>query len=147
MKLNAGICLLGLFLLPAPAGSNAAPELPLVVSTIQLIATPEQFDGKLVSVIGFIHIGREQDLLFVGEQDFNHAIDENALWFRLNEGMGQAWQKLNRNYVHIVGMFSAKHEGPITCPNGGFPEIRRYAIWSLQSNPIGKALDQPIPKN
>jgi hypothetical protein len=129
-----------------PLGSGATLDAPIRVSIIQLIATPEKFDGKLVSIIGFIHIGREQDLLYLGEEDFNYGVAENALWFHLSEEMGKDWQKLNRNYVGIVGIFSARHEGPYGCPNGGIAQIKKYAIWSLQNNPIGKTLDQPKPQ-
>lgn len=55
-------------LVPISLGWGSSAEPPVDVSIINLIATPEKFDGKLVSVIGFIHIGREQDLLFLGKQ-------------------------------------------------------------------------------
>jgi hypothetical protein len=126
---------------------NAQSEPPINVSIVQLIANPEKYDGKLVSLVGFIHIGREQDLIFLGEEDFNHAVFANALWFHLSEDIGKNWQKLNRNYVGVVGVFSARHEGPYSCPNGGLTTIKRVQVWSTTENPTGKALDAPKPDN
>ncbi len=127
----------------SPYGSGASSETPIDVSIIQLIATPEMFEGKFVSVIGFIHIGQEQDLLFLEEQDFNQAAYQNALWFHLSEEMGRDWQKLNRNFVGVVGVFTARHEGPYGCPNGGFLSVQRYQVDSTPGNPAGKTLDKP----
>jgi len=127
--------------------SIAAPEPPTDVSIIQLIATPEKFDGALVSLIGFMQIGREQDLVYLGEQDFNHGLIENALWFRLSEEIGKDSQKLNKNYVRIVGVFSARHEGPYGCPNGGLTTVKRFQIWSTPENPVGRIKDYPKPRN
>jgi hypothetical protein len=126
-------------------GRNSEPEPPTVVSIVQLIATPERFDGTLVSLIGFIHIGREQDLVYLGEQDFNHGLIENALWFHLSEEMGKDWRKVNRNYVRIVAVFSARHEGPYGCPNGGLTSIKSFQIWSTPASPIGRFMDNPKP--
>jgi hypothetical protein len=132
-----------IFSILVPCGYGASPDAPMHASIIQLIASPEKYDGKLVSVTGFIHIGREQDLLFLGQEDFIHALDENALWFHLSEEMGKDWEKLNGNYVSLIGIFSSKQEGPYGCPNGGIAVVKRFAVWSTPSNPIGKALDQP----
>jgi hypothetical protein len=147
MPILRSLSLFAVLVLPVSVGSSVAPESPTDVSIVQLIANPDKFDGKLVSLIGFIHIGREQDLIFLGQEDFNHALAQNALWFHLSEQMGKDWQKLNRNYVSVVGVFSARHEGPYGCPNGGVSSIKRYAVWSTPENPTGKALDQPKPKN
>jgi len=126
--------------------SAAISEVPTDVSIIQLIATPERFDGKLVSLIGFVHIGREQDLIYLAQDDFNHGIFQNALWFHLSEDMGKDSRNLTGNYVSVVGIFSARHEGPYGCPNGGIPTIKRYRVWSSPQNPTGRALDQPRPQ-
>jgi len=134
-------------MLSLAGATHPQTQSPAHVSVIQLIANPERYEGKLVSVTGFIHIGREQDLFYLGEADFNHSIVENALWFHLSEQMGKDWQELNRKYVGIVGIFSARHEGPYGCPNGGFPDIKRVQVWSTLENPTGKALDGSKPQN
>ncbi|HXN73877.1 MAG TPA: hypothetical protein VN861_15130 [Candidatus Acidoferrales bacterium] len=144
MRIIRRFVLLAAFV-PISLGWGSSAEPPVDVSIINLIATPEKFDGKLVSVIGFIHIGREQDLLFLGEADFNHGLYQNAVWFHLSEQMGAEREKLNKNYVGIVGVFSIRHEGPSGCPNGGFSSIKRYRVWSTPKNPVGQALDQPGP--
>jgi len=115
MKTFAALLILTLF--STSSGYNATPDGPTVVSLIQLIATPEKFDGKLVSVEGFLHIGREAQLLYLGQEDYKHGLDGDALWFHLDENMAKDASKLNRNYVGIVGVFNAMHRGPYGCPN------------------------------
>jgi hypothetical protein len=41
-----------LFALPRPTASTP-PQLPNAVSMVQLVATPEKFDGAVVLVVGF----------------------------------------------------------------------------------------------
>ena len=44
-------------------GPIKTPEQPEYASMLQLVVTPERFDGKLVSVIGFLYLGKEADEL------------------------------------------------------------------------------------
>lgn len=46
------------------------------VSVIQLISTPELFNGKDVRVIGFLHLEFEGDAVYVHRDDFDHAIEK-----------------------------------------------------------------------
>jgi hypothetical protein len=78
-----------------PAISPADPQYPMHISIVQLIATPERFDGQLVSVTGFLHVDRESALLFLTQSDREHAIAENAISFHLNEQMGKDIKTLN----------------------------------------------------
>jgi hypothetical protein len=122
-----------LTLIPTRAGVEDAH--PIQASLIQLIATPERFDGKLISTSGFISIERESTLLYLDEQSFTHALTDNAIWFYLDEQTGRDRQKLNRNYVVLVGVFRNQRKGPGTNPNGGVDPIRRCAVWSLANPP------------
>jgi hypothetical protein len=133
------IVLLALIL--KPFGISAEVDNAAHLSIIQLIATPEKFDGKLVAVVGFLHIGRESDLLFLSEEDYKHSLPENALWFHLSEAMGKDRDKLNRNYVVLVGIFRASRPGGYPCPNGGIEVVKRYSLWSSPSNPVGELFD------
>jgi hypothetical protein len=53
---------------------------PLRVSAMQLIANSEEFGGKFVSVIGFLSLSWEGDLLYSHKEDYDHVIQANALW-------------------------------------------------------------------
>ena len=126
-----------------PAISPADLRYPIHLSIVQLIATPERFDGKLVSVTGFLHVDRESALLFLAQSDRDHAIAEDAISFHLNEQMGKDIKNLNENYVSLIGIFRAIRLGAYPCPNGTIDPVERYQVWSLLTNPAGRLLDEP----
>ena len=60
--------------------SAKAGDMPQDVSIIQLIATPEKFDGKFVSLIGFLCIAFEGDSIYLHREDLEKGIPRNGLW-------------------------------------------------------------------
>ena len=62
-----------------------AGEMPQDVSILQLLATPEKFDGKLVRVIGFLCLAFEGDAVYLHREDFDHGLTQNALWVDVPE--------------------------------------------------------------
>jgi hypothetical protein len=50
------------------------------VSLIHLIANPEAFDGKPVSVMGFFRYEFEGTALYVHREDYEHALSKNGIW-------------------------------------------------------------------
>ena len=130
-----------LFVVPSDAGGG--PPYPVQASMIQLIATPERFDGKLVSTSGFLSIEREAALLFLDKESCDHLLSDNAIWFFLNEELGKNREKLNRNYVILVGVFRNQKKGSGTNPNGGLDPVQRFAVVSLGSS-ANKASAAPV---
>ena len=63
----------------------AAGDMPQDVSIVQLLATPEKFDGKLVRVIGFLCLAFEGDAVYLHREDFDHSLTQNALWVDVPE--------------------------------------------------------------
>jgi len=55
------------------------------VSLINLIATPEQYDGKLVRVIGVGEVKFESNGLYFSKDDYKKVITKNAVWLELDE--------------------------------------------------------------
>ncbi len=53
---------------------QSPPPKPLPVSLIQLIATPDKFDGKLIHVFGLLAMSREGDLLYLDQADRDNVI-------------------------------------------------------------------------
>lgn len=105
------------------------------VSLVQLIATPEKFDGKLVFVFGFLEMNREGDLLFLHQSDSEHALLSNAIWVRRTEEMGKDRAKLNMKYVKVVGTFRAGFKEQLGIPSNGIPDVKGVTMWSDPSNP------------
>ena len=140
MKIARRSLIVGMMVL-IPFGSGAQTEYPVHVSIIQLIATPERFDGKIVAVTGFLTIGRESDFLYLSQTDYEHALPENALTFDLTEGMGKDREQLNGRYVRLVGVFRASRPGGYPCPNGKITNVSRYHVWSFSNGPVDDTLD------
>src|SRR5580704_17864684 len=101
--------LLSLWFVPiCPA--QTSPTEPLKVSIIQLLATPERFEGKSVVVSGFLRIQQEADLLYLSKEDYDNVILSNALWIDVSRDMLKDREKIDLNYVRIVGTFRTGHE-------------------------------------
>lgn len=109
---------------------------PVTVSIIQLIATPERFDGKLVSVTGFLRLEHEAYLLYLNKNDYENVLIENALWVDATEEMGKDKKNLELKYVRIIGTFRSGHEKRNLYSPGGITEIQQCQFWSDPSNPL-----------
>lgn len=96
-----------------PCHSVRTEEKPsaIEVSLIQLIATPERFDGKRVIVIGVYKLDFESFALYLNEADAKHFIQANSVAlgvFKIgfnNTKSKDEWDKLNNSYVRVVGTF------------------------------------------
>jgi hypothetical protein len=85
----------------------------LYPSLLQLIVNPDQFEGKEISVIGFLSMGREGDLLYFHEEDENHVILQNAIQVHETAQMHRDAEKLNLKYVKLSGIFRISDRGKI----------------------------------
>src|ERR1041385_6933670 len=102
-----------LIALPTFTCGEEAPETAADVSMVQLIATPEKFDGKVVRVTGFLSLEFEGVGLYLHREDFQN-MTRNGLWIRPPE---KTDLNLSRHYVEVVGTFEAKEGGHM----GAFP--------------------------
>jgi hypothetical protein len=109
---------------------------PQPVSVIQLIASPEKFDGKLISTEGFIHIGFESDMLYLGYEDYQHALLRNAIWFERNPEIQRDREILDINYVGLTGVFVAKQISFAPFATGGITKISKASLVSELKHPI-----------
>jgi hypothetical protein len=126
LLLSASIC-----------ASESAATSPMVVSVIQLIATPEKFEGKLISVIGFLRLEHPEGyLLYLHKEDYDNVELANALWVDATEEMGKNRGKLELKYVKIVGTFRAGHEKRNLFSPGGITDIKDCQFWSDPASPL-----------
>lgn len=112
---------------------------PWHVSMIRLIADPAGFSSKQVAVIGFIHFGREGDLLYPHYEDYLHGILENSIRVRRTSQMARDEEHLDGNYVQVVGTFVS--EAPGSIPSGTILDITRCVLWSEINNPRSKKME------
>ena len=135
MRRNLLAVLIVLFSIPSSSG--AVPASPLIVSAIQLISTPEKFDGKSVAVIGYLRLESPEGLLlYLHKEDYDHVILSNALWVDATKDMLNNREKLALKYVRIVGTFRAGDEKRNLYAPGGITDIITCRFWSDPANPL-----------
>jgi hypothetical protein len=120
------VLFLGVLLIVCPIGLGRADNL---VSLIQLIASPEKYDGKRVGVIGFLRLEFEGDKLYLHEDDYRFDINENGIWLGITKKQRQDLEDRNMHYAFVVGTFKAGN-GQITGhANGTIVNITVVEVW------------------
>jgi hypothetical protein len=119
-----------------------AQDRAIPVSLIQLIATPEKFNGKLVTVQGILGLG-EFSLLWVHEEDAKNLLTANSVRVSPTPDMNQNKDKLDHMYVTLSGIFRAAHGGIESYEGGAIIQIRSCVIWSDPRQPIGEK-ERPV---
>lgn len=104
------------------------------VSIVQLIATPEKYDRKVVQVRGFLRLEFEGNTIYLHEDDYRHGIGKNGLWIVRNEKIDEKADKLNMHYVVLEGTFEASNEGHLGLNSGAITNIT-FAVVSPTAKP------------
>jgi hypothetical protein len=95
---------------------------------INLIATPERYDGKVISVIGFLSIDPEDPRLFLSEEDYQRNIMNNGIFVDAIKEVQKGIEQKDLHYVVITGVFKLKGL-PLHYPGGagdaGITDIRQ----------------------
>lgn len=103
------------------------------VSLINLIATPEKYDGKLVRVVGVGNINFESNGLYLSKEDYKKCVTKNAVWLDIDEGkLSTTYANLkqsNGKYILIEGVFDSKKMGHFDRYSGTVENITRYEFW------------------
>jgi hypothetical protein len=106
-----------------------AAEMAEDVSMVQLIATPEKFDGKFVRVFGFLNLAFEGDSLYLHREDVLQNLVRNGVWVDRTEAMTRDEKKLNGHYVLIEAVFDAQSHGHMGLFGGTLRNITRIETW------------------
>lgn len=128
----AALCLV---LLSFPAPSRCQQPEPLRLSLVQLITNPERYDGKLVSVVGYLSFGSEGDGLYLHKEDYDNGINADGLTVDRTKQMLKDREKLYDNYVLIVGMFRRQALPAIYVSTGRITDVKRCELWSQPDHP------------
>jgi hypothetical protein len=81
---------------------------PTGVSIINLIATPERYDGKMISVVGFLSIESEDARLYLGQEDYRRNNMGNGIFIDTNKEVTRDIEAKDLHYVGLVGVFKKK---------------------------------------
>ncbi len=109
---------------------NSANQYATDVTMIQLIATPEKYDGQLVRVIGVGNLEFEGNCIFLSKEDLRYGVG-NSIWIELGEKAisYEEAQQYNGEYVIIEGVFDKDDCGHIDMFCGSIKNISRYELW------------------
>lgn len=111
---------------------NSANQYAKDVTMIQLITTPEKYDGELVRVKGVSSFGFEESAIYLNKEDFKYYI-HNSIWIELGEraiSYEEAFQ-YNGEYVIIEGIFDKDDCGHLGMHQGSIKNINRLELWDV----------------
>jgi hypothetical protein len=108
---------------------HGVADIPEYVSMMQLIATPEKYDGKLVEVTGFLRLEFEGHAIYFHKTDYENALTKNAIWVVRNAILDQNADTLDMHYVILTGRFDAANKGHMSQNSGAIKEIISVGLW------------------
>ena len=131
------ITILGLLLfLPFIFGFGEVANNVVDVSLVNLIATPEKYNGKTVRVIGISNIEFEGNAIYLSREHLLNGVTKNALWISLNsQAIGKTEEELskyNGQYALVEGVFKKGKYGHMGLFSGSIDNITRFMPWPPQ---------------
>ena len=117
---------------------------PTTISLIQLLASPQKFDGKAVMVQGFLRFYRQPKhglnvSLYVHEEDAKNLLVSNAVLVIPSKQMLRDEEKLDRTYVRMTARFAGVHAVGEESPGAGvLRDVQDCTVWSDPHRPIGE---------
>ena len=103
------------------------------VTVIQLIATPEKYDGKLVRVIGVGNLEFEGNYISLDMESYKHGLG-NDIWLELGDRAipYEEAQAYNGKYVIVEGFFNMNEKGHFGMFRGTIKDVSRYELWEFK---------------
>jgi hypothetical protein len=120
-------------LLPIKVGLCVCEEEIFIISLINLIASPSEYHGKKVRVIGVSVIEFEGDSLYLSKEHLLNAVTKNAVWISPNyntlETTEEKLSKYNGEYALVEGTFNKDGHGHMGLFSGSIENITRFVPW------------------
>ena len=111
-------------------GTDPANQYATEVSMVQLLSTPEKYDGNLVRVIGVGNLEFEGNYLSLSKEDHKYGAG-NSVWIELGEkaiSYDEAKEYYGK-YVFVEGLFDKDDRGHFDMFCGSIKNISRYQLW------------------
>jgi len=105
------------------AGSQGRPE---VVSLTRLIVEPEEYDGQVVHVIGFLNIEFEGDALYASEDAYRGSMVNDRIWVDIPSGITNRREMFQHRYVLLKGTFDANDRGHMGMFSGTLRDVTDF---------------------
>jgi hypothetical protein len=102
---------------------------------VSVLANPEKYDGKRVTVTGFLHFQFEDSALYLSKDDGDYLNLENAIWIRYSDSPRRVWRcpqnepagldndYFNGKYVTLTGTFNMKERGHLAAFSGTLENV------------------------
>ena len=105
----------------------AEPEIAESVSLIQLIATPERYEGRLIQVVGFIRLQFEGNAIYLHREDYESGLTENGLWLdtRSCKTRPRSSANFTKGYALVSARFTVTRRGHEDAYRGELYDVRR----------------------
>ena len=114
-----------------PVPVEGTRERPAPVPLVALLANPDRFDGKFVTVEGFLNLEYEGDAIYQSRSDFDEMLTGNAIWVdgpKYEEP--RARDAVSGHYVSLTGRFDAQMHGHLGMYAGGLSATRIHVMLS-----------------
>ena len=98
------------------------------VSIINLIATPEKYNGKCVRIRGMLATGHESNAIFLDEGSYKNFIYANSISLVLTSQQVEHFSGGNGAYALVEGMFEQEMQTDLSF-QGRIKKISRIAFW------------------
>ena len=102
-------------------------DLPTGVSLVQLIASPEKYNGRRVMLIGVLALDNEGDAVYLSHEDYSHAMRYNRVRIERNKAVSTDCGQADGSYVVVAGEFEAP--GLTEDSTGRIKNISRCSLW------------------
>lgn len=99
------------------------------VSMVELLANRARFNGKVITVKGFLRLEFEGNALYLHQEDFEQSLTENAIWIDPGEISSDKAKAVSDQYVLLVGKFDARERGHMGLFGGTIGSIKRLERW------------------
>ena len=98
------------------------------VSIIQLIASPEKYDGKVVRLEGVTNIEFEGNGIYLSKEHWKADVQSFAIWMDLSEELEKGRKWLNGKYCIVEGTFHATDRGHMGLYMGSLSNISMFDV-------------------
>ena len=80
-------------------------------SFFAIAASPEKYDKRQVTVIGYMSLNCENTALFLHEEDYRRTIFSNAIWLHMSAEQKRVYQRFTGQYCLVEGVFRSADYG------------------------------------
>ncbi len=137
MKLlfSISICVFFVVTITAQKSVLSEPYLLHPPSLVSVLANPEKYDGKRITVTGFLHFQFEDSGLYLSKEAADYLITENSIWVRYSTDAKLDWRcgekfpatlglsYFDGRYVTLSGTFNMKERGHMGAFSGVLEDV------------------------